>query len=99
MSNPIPSLALPDCPSSTAVGESSSHALFQDIVEYQNLPGVSSPKGLNSNTEVQNPPTQTQSQDDPGHQNDNEETDMPPAPRRSTRNKSPSLKKAITIYE
>ena len=78
MSNPIPSLAVQDCPSSTAVGESSSHALFQDIVEYQNLPGVSSPKGLNSNTEVQNPPTQTQSHDDLDHQN-NYESNMPPA--------------------
>ena len=99
MSNPISSLALPVCPPSTAVEEPSNHVLFQDIDEYQNLPGVSSPKGLNSNTEVQNPPTQTQSQDDPGHQNNNEETNMPPAPRRSTRNRSPSLQKAITIYE
>ena len=79
MSNPTPSLAPPDCPSSTAVEEPSSHALFQDIVEYQNLPGVSSPKGLNSNTEVQNPPAQTLSLDEPGHQSDYEETHMPPA--------------------
>merc|ERR1711873_21271 len=92
-------LAPPHCPSSTAVEEPSNHAPFQDIVENQNLPGVSSPKGLDSNTDVQHPPTQTQSQDDPSHQNDNEETNMPPAPRRSTRNRSPSLKKAITIYE
>ena len=99
MSNPTLFLAPPHCPSSTAVEEPSNHAPFQDIVENQNLPGVSSPKGLDSNTEVQHPPTQTQSQDDSSHQNDNEETNIPPAPRRSTRNRSPSLKKAITIYE
>ena len=93
MSNPTLFLAPPHCPSSTAVEEPSNHAPFQDIVENQNLPGVSSPKGLDSNTEVQHPPTQTQSQDDSSHQNDNEATNMPPAPRRSTRNRSPSLQK------
>ena len=58
MSNPTLFLAPPHCPSSTAVEEPSNHAPFQDIVENQNLPGVSSPKGLDSNTEVQHPPTQ-----------------------------------------
>ena len=80
MSNPISSSALPSCPLSTAVEEPSNHVLFQNIDETQNLPRVSSPKGLNSNMEVQNPPNQTQSQDDPGHQNNNEKTNMPPAP-------------------
>ena len=99
MSNPNSFLALPVCPPSTAVEEPSNHVLFQDIDETQNLPRVSSPKGLNSNMEVQNPPNPTQSQDDPGYQNNNEETNMPPAPRRSTRHRSLSLQKAITIYE
>ena len=63
------------------------------------MPGVSFQNGMYSNTEVQNPPTQTLSLDEPSHQSDYEEAHMPPAPRRSTRNKSPSLKKAITIYE
>ena len=84
MSNPTPSLAPPDCPSPTAVGEPSSHALFQDIVEYQNLPGVSSPKGLNSNTEVQNPPAQTQSLNDPGHQSDDERLSQAQVPQLTT---------------
>ena len=77
-------LALPDCLSSTAVEEPSNHVFFQDIHEYQGLPGTSSPNGLNSNTEIQYPPTQTQSQDDPGHQNNNE-SNVPPAPLHSGR--------------
>ena len=81
MSNPISLLASLDCSSSAAAEEPSNHVLAQDAQQYQDAPGVSSPSGLNSNTEVQNPPTQTQSQDDPAHQNNNEETNMPPAPR------------------
>ena len=78
MSNPNSLLALPVCHSSTAVEEPSNHVFFQDVHECQNPPGVSSLNGLNSNTEVQNPPTQTQSQDDPDHQNNNQ-SNMPPA--------------------
>ena len=96
MSNPISLSAPLDCSSSAAVEELSNHALAQDAQQYQDAPGVSSPSGLNSNTEVQNPPTQ--SQDDPGHQN-NKDLNMPPAPRKSTRPRSPSLQKAQTIYE
>ena len=98
MSNPISLLASLDCSSSAAVEELSNHALAQDAQQYQDAPGVSSPIGLNSNTEVQNPPTQTHSQDDSDHQNNNQ-SNMPPALRRSTRSKSPSLRKAYTIYE
>ena len=95
MSNSDSFLALPNCPSSTAVEEPSNHVFFQDTHEYQGLPGNSSPSGLNPGTEVQNPPTQTQSQDDPL----NIDSNMPLALRRSARNGSPSLQKAITIYE
>ena len=84
MSNPTLSLAPPDCPSSTAVEEPSSHTLFQDIVENQNLPGVSSPKGLNSNTDVQNPPAQTQSLNDLGHQSDDERLSQAQVPQLTT---------------
>ena len=77
MSNPNSLLALPVCHSSTAVEEPSNHVSLQDVHECQDPPGVSSLNGLNSNTEVQDPPTQTQSQD-ADHQNNNE-SDMPPA--------------------
>ena len=80
MSNPIPSLALPVCSSSTTVEEPSNHIIFQDAHEHQDVPGISSLDGSNSNTEAQNPPTQTQNQDDPGHQN-NKETNMSQPPR------------------
>ena len=54
MSNPISFLALPVCPSSTAVEEPSNHAAFQD---FQDMPGTISRSGRTSTTEVQNPPT------------------------------------------
>ena len=99
MSNPIsPPLASLVCPSSTAVEEPSNHVFLQDVHEFQDPPGVSSLNGLTSNTGVRNPPTQTQSQDDPDHRN-NKDTNTPPAPRRSTRIRCPSLQKAQSIYE
>ena len=96
MSNPNSLLASLDCPSSTAVEELSNHVIFQDAHQYQDVPGVSSLNGLNSNTEVQNPPTQTQSQDDPGHQK-NKETNMPPAPDDQQETKAQASKKH-TLY-
>ena len=80
MSNPISPLALPVCSSSTTVEEPTNLVILQDAHEDQDVPGNLSPNG------PKNPPTQTQSQDDPGH-------------RRSARNKCPSLQKAKTIYE
>ena len=54
MSNPISSLALPVCPTSTAVEEPSNHVAFQN---YQDMPGTTSRSGMTSTTEVKNPPT------------------------------------------
>ena len=54
MSNPIPFLALPVCPTSTAVEEFSSHFALQN---FQDMPGATSCSGMTSVTEVQNPPT------------------------------------------
>ena len=98
MSNPISPLALSVYSSSTTVEEPTNLVILQDAHEYQDVPGISSLNGSNSNTEAQNPPTQTQSQDDPDHQN-NKKTNTPPAPRRSTRIRCPSLQKAQSIYE
>ena len=54
MSNPIPFLALPVCPTSTAVEEFSSHFALQN---FQDMPEATSCSGMTSVTEVQNPPT------------------------------------------
>ena len=79
MSNPNSLLALPVCPSSSAVKEPSNHAFFQDAHEHQDVPGVASPDVMPSNTEAHSPPTPTQNQDDgSGHQISTEGT-MPPA--------------------
>ena len=53
MSNLNSFLALPVRPSSTAVGELSSHFAFQN---FQDMPGATSRSGMTSVTEAQNPP-------------------------------------------
>ena len=73
-------------PTSAIVGESNAdgtaiHVTFQDALEHQDILGDSSPHEMNSNTEFDNPPTQTQSQDDNLDHQPNEDTNMHPASR------------------
>ena len=75
----------PVCPTSAAEASNADEAAncvtFQDTLENQDMSGGSPQGEMVSNTEIRNPPTQTQSQDDDLHHQNNGKANMPTTSR------------------